>query len=159
MAGLSGEIYTVQFSAVAVTAAQDFFTLISGSTKPLIVHGFFLGQHTEFGDAQDESLQIRVRRGQTSSGSAGSTPTPVPINPSGAASTFTAHVNDTTIANGGTIVTLHSDGMMVRGGYQIWFTPETRPVVAISSRLTVELVSTPADSITMDGTIYVEEVG
>jgi hypothetical protein len=159
MAGLGGEISTVQFSAVAVTAAQDFFTLISSSTKSLIVHGIFLGQHTEVGDAQDEFLQIRVRRGQTVSGSGGSTPTPVVLNPSAAAASYTAHTNDTTIANTGTIVILHSDAIAIRGGYQLWLPPECRWVCPAASRLTIELVGTPADSITMDGTIYVEEVG
>lgn len=159
MAGLGGELSTISFSAVAVIAAQDFFTLVSSSTKALIVHGVFIGQHTEVGDAQDEFLQIRVRRGQTSSGSVGTAPTPVVLNPSAAAASYTARVNDTTIANGGTIVVLHSDSMTVRGGYQLWLPPECRWVCPASSRLTVELVSTPADSITMDGTLYVEEVG
>jgi hypothetical protein len=40
----------------------------------------------------------------------------------------------------------------------VW-TPETRPILSPSRRLTVELVNAPADSITMSGTILFEEIG
>jgi hypothetical protein len=44
-------------------------------------------------------------------------------------------------------------------GLPIWWTPETRPVLSPSGRLIVELQTTPADALTMSGTLYFEEIG
>lgn len=159
MAGSSSRMYTVSFSAVAATAAQDLFEIVAASGKPCIVHACYLSQHTEFGDAQDELLQVAIKSGQTTSGSGGSTPTPVPTNTTDAAAGFTAEANNTTKASAGTIVTHHVDSFNVRAGWPFVVTPEMRIVVAGGRRLTVELVSTPADSITLNGTLYIEELG
>ncbi len=156
---MDGVVFAVTFSAVAGTAVQDFFELNAAAGKPLSIHGFNISQNTEEGDAQDELLHVRIRRGQTSSGSGGSAPTPVPLNPSAAASSFTAEANNTTQASGGTIVVLYEDAMNVRAGLPVMFPPELRPKIAGGGRGTLELVDAPADSITFNGTIWVEEIG
>lgn len=151
---------TVVFNSVAVTAQQDFFEINASSTKPLKIHALYLSQSTEVGDVQEEGLAILVKRGATTSGSGGgSAPTPVVLPPSAAAVSFTAEINNTTKATSGTIVTLHSDNWNVRTGFVLILTPSMQWEVPAGGRLTVELATTPADSITMSGTIYVEELG
>ena len=154
-----GEIYSVVFEGVAVTAVQDLFEINASSTKPLRIHSIYISQYTEEGDAQSEMLRLRVRRATSTSGSGGSAPTPVAINPSAAAASFTAEVNNTTQATGGSPVVLHVDTWNVQAGYQLILTPETQWTVPVSTRFTVELNEAPTDSITMCGTIYVEEIG
>ena len=69
----------------------------------------------------------------------------------------TCEANNTTQSAEGTF--LHSDTFNVRAGYQFIWTPETRPVVSPSGLFIVELQTAPADSLTMSGTIYFEEIG
>lgn len=156
---MSGNMYTVSFEDVAVTAAQDLFELVAAAGKPLIIHAIFLSQSSDIGTSEMESLRVRIRRGATVSGSGGSAPTPAALNPSSAAASFTAEANNTTQAGTGTIVLLHSDSWEIHGGFQLVFTPEMRPQVAGGGRIVVDLEGTPTDSLTMHGTIYVEEVG
>lgn len=151
--------YTVQFSAVGVTAQQDFFELNAAAGKPLKILALYLSQSSDAGDAQEELLSILVKRGATTGGSGGTAPTPQPLNASDAAAGFTAEANNTTKANTGTIATLHSDGWNVRGPFAIVMPPEMQWEVPGGGRLTVELATTPADSITINGTIYVQELG
>lgn len=154
-----GRMYSVQFTGVAVVAQQDLFEITAAAGKVLRLHALYLSQSSEVGDAQEEGLSILVKSGQTTSGSGGSAPTPVPLNVTDAAAGFAAEVNNTTKASAGTIVTHHADNWNVRVPFQIIWTPETRPEITGSRRLTVELATTPADSITMSGTLYVEEIG
>lgn len=154
-----GAIYTVSVSAVAVTAAQDFFSLKAAAGKTLKLHKVFISQYSDTGSAEIEEVRVRIRRGATSQGSAGSTPTAIPVNPSAAAASCTVHANDTTIANTGTIVILHEDCFEVHGGYQMVWTPETRPECAVATCITVEIEAAPTDSLTMSGTLYFEEIG
>lgn len=150
-----GRMYSAQFNGVAVTAQQDLFELNAPSTAGVVVHGVVLAQSTEVGDAAEEGLSILFKRGATTSGSGGTTPTAAQLYAS-AAYAGTVEVNNTTKATAGTIVTLHADVWNVRSQF-IWIpTPEMRIVLAPSARFTVELATTPADSITMNGTIYFE---
>lgn len=152
-------LYTAVFSGVAVTAQQDFFELNAPSTAVVVVHDWSLTQSTEVGDAQEEGLAILVKRGATVSGSGGTTPTASPLEFGDAAFGGTVEANNTTKANTGTIVTMGSYNWNVRVPYQQIYTPETRPVLSPSQRLTIELATTPADSITLSGTITFASVG
>jgi hypothetical protein len=153
-------MYTAVFQAVAVTAAQDLFTIITSSTAAVVVHAIYIGQSSDFGDAQDELLRIALKRGMTSNGSGGGTYTPVPLVPTDAAFGGTCRINDTTASSGGTIVVLDEQCFNVRSGYVFVPTPEMRSVVQASTggRFAVNLVAAPADSLTVSGTIYFEEL-
>lgn len=160
MAGsLGGRMYTVIFAGVAVTAAQDLFELVAAAGKPCLIHAIYVEQSSDAGDAQDEQLQWAIKSGQSTSGSGGSAPTPNPTNPTDAAAGLTAEANNTTKASAGTIITHHSGAFNVRAGLVYIPTPEMRIVISGGRRATVELVGAPADSLTMSGTIYVEEIG
>lgn len=152
-------VYAVTFQAVAVTAAQDLFEITPADDKPVRFLGWHLSQYTDVGDAQDEVLRLAVIRGFTASGSGGSAATPAPLNPNAAAAGFTAEVNNTTLANTGTTATLYAGGFNVRAGDPKDYQPELRPVATqANTTMVLRLVSAPADSLTMDGCLFVEEM-
>lgn len=150
--------YSVTFSAVSVSAAQDLFEVTMGSNKPIEIVGIELGQSSDAGDAQDELLQISVIRGYATSGSGGSSATPAALTGGDSAASFSAEVNNTTLASTGSPVTLHTGCWNVRAGYINWFPEGARPAVAGTSPLVVRMTA-PADAITMSGTLFVREFG
>lgn len=151
-------VYVVTFENVAVTAAQDFFYLAPADDKLLELHAVFLSQSSEVGDAQEEFLRVKIIRGHATVGSGGSAPTPVPMNEHDPAAGFTARINDTTIASTGTPVDLHAETFNERTGWVYLPTPEMRPwVKQTATTLVVRLMAAPADSVSMSGTLYVEE--
>ena len=155
---MDGRIYAITFSAVAVSAAQDLFELTPADDKPIEIVGIELGQTSDTGDAMDEQLQISTIRGYTTSGSGGSSATPVPLNPNNSAAGFTAEVNNTTVANTGTAVTLHTGCWNVRAGYINWFPEGCRPIAGQGNTSIVVRSTAPADALTMSGTLYVREL-
>ena len=151
-----GRMYSATFEEVAVTAVQDLFEVVAAADSVVVVHGLIISQSTDAGDTESEQLNVLIHRGSTS-GSGGTTVTPAPMNLGDAAFGGTVEANNTTQATEGTI--LHAEAFNVMAGLAIWWTPETRPVISPSGRLIVELQTTPADSLTMSGTIYLEEIG
>lgn len=154
-----GRLYTVQFNGVAVTAQQDIFELNAPADAAVVVHEIGVSQSTEVGDAAEEGLSLLWKSGQTTSGSGGTAPTAVPIEVGDAAFGGTTEVNNTTKASVGTIVTHYAWNWNIRMDFVKIFTPETRPVLSPSRRATLELATTPADSITMSGYLVFEELG
>lgn len=152
-------LYVATFTGVAVTAQQDLFEIVAASDSITIIHQVILSQSTEVGDAQEEGLAVLMKRGQTTSGSGGTAPTPNPLETGSAAYGGTVEVNNTTKASAGTILTTHAEAWNVRGPFMYLPTPEMRPVLGPGTRMTVELATTPADSITMHGTLIFEELG
>lgn len=156
-------IYSVIFENVAIAAAQDLFEITPADDKPVKVWGLMIsnvGGTADAGDAQEELLRITVNRGNATTGSGGTAPTPQPLSAADPASGFTAKVNNTTRATAGTKVVLHADGWNVRIPYQMFWTPETTPFVTqAQTLLTVALEAAPADSVNCSGTLYVEEIG
>jgi hypothetical protein len=150
-------LYTIQFNAIAVTAQVDLFEILPATQKPVLLHGLILGQTTDYGDAQDEGLLVQVIRGHTTSGSGGASVTPVPMDSNATAAGATCERTNTTIASAGTGAVIHSDVWNVRAGYQWIWTPETKPRTQNANIIVVRMAA-PADSITMSGTLYFEEV-
>lgn len=154
-----GRMYSVQFENVAVTAVQDFFSFTAADDKPIRLHAVYLSQSTEMGDAAEEFLRVQIGRGHTTAGSVGTAPTSQPLDPSDSASGFTTRANDTTIASGGTNNIMHSETFNVRAGLLYLPTPMMQPsTTQAAGLLVVRLVAAPADSITMGGTAYIEEL-
>jgi len=155
-------MYTAVFKSVAVTAAQDFFEVLAATGKPILIHGFAIAQSTEVGDAAEEGLVLTCNRGvgSVTSGSGGASVTPQPRDDDDVASGATVERNNTTImaAGSGSLEELEAHVWNVRVPYVFWYTPETRPRISPGNRWTLELETTPADSITMSGTLYFEEV-
>lgn len=152
-------IYTVQFTDVAVTVQQDFFEITGSATQPFIILGWGISQNTDFGDAQEEGLNIILKSGQTSSGTGGSAPSKVALDGTAPAAGFAAEANNTTKASGGTIVTHYPYNWNVRTPIDIWYPDMHQPIMAAARRATLELAKTPADSITVSGYIIIQEIG
>ena len=154
-----GRIYTAQFTDVAVSAIQDIFELVAPADAIVVVHDLHLGQKSDVGDSAEEILSIQLTSGHTTSGSGGSSVTPVPVNFGDAAFGGTCEANNTTQAQDGTIVVHYAWDWNIRGPFDKIWTPETRPVLSPSRRMCVELPEAPTDAITMSGTITFEEIG
>lgn len=154
-----GRIYTATFNNVAVTAIQDLFEIVAAADSIVVVHDLHLSQNTDVGDAAEEVLRIELTSGHTTSGSGGSSVTPVPAQLQDSAFGGTCEANNTTQASTGTIVTHYVWNWNIRVGFDKIWTPETRPVIAPSRRMCVELPAAPADSVSMSGTITFEEIG
>jgi hypothetical protein len=155
-------MYVVTFASVAVTAQQDFFEIPVPSTKVIVVHSVELTQSTDVGDAAAEGLAILHKRGVGATSGSGGTTNIVPTKlqtGDGTSAITAAEINNTTKMTSGTITTLHSSNWIIQSPY-LWLpTPEMRHVLAPSEKYTVELATTPADSITCSGTIVFEEIG
>lgn len=152
-------LYTTLFSAVAVTAQQDFFELNSVSNKTLCVHSIRLSQVSDVGDAASEGLAVTLVSGHATSGSGGSTHTPAPLQTGGGASSFTVEINNTTIASTGTPITHYAWNWVIQAPFIEQFTPSEMVYLAPGGRLCLRLSTTPADSLTMSGVMVVEEFG
>lgn len=159
---MDGLLFSVQFSAVAVVAAQDLFELVAGSRTRLEICAVRFGQITK---ATEELLPVQLIRAYTTSGSGGSAATPAPYRPWSRAATSTAEVNNTTIATSGTPLTLHADTWSVLRGWR--FQPghpepgadQERIFIEKSERFVVRLPVAPAASMTMYGTLVFREIG
>ncbi len=152
-------IYTVTFAGVAVTAQQDLMALVAHASKQCVLLGFGISQSTEVADAAEEGLSILVKSGATSAGSGGGAFTPVPTDGVGAASGFTSRINDTTVANTGTIVNHYAYNWNVRVGMDIILPESMQLIFGAGRRLVIGLATTPADSITMSGYAVDQEIG
>lgn len=157
-----GRMYQVPIAFVAQTAQIDFFEITAAAEKPCAIHEMYIANSTEVGDAQEEMLTLKLKRAFSSvtSGSGGTAPTPVPLEPDDAASGLTAEVNNTTkLAVGtGTITDERLYAWNVRSPFHMIFTPETRPRIKGGEKKVLELTTTPADSVTMGGYVLVEEL-
>lgn len=158
-------VYTVTFENVAVTAAQDAFYVKPAADKVCEILGVFLSpvvsSTSDWGDANTEIDRIRIRRvpATVTVGSGGSSATPRPLDVNDTAAGFTARTNDTTQAtSSGTIVDLHTDGWNMAAGYQLWLPEGCQPRVANAEAIVVSLPSTPANSKSLSGTLYVREL-
>jgi hypothetical protein len=158
-----GRFYTATFKAVAVTAQQDYFEILCPTDAVTVIHSWTLSQSTEVGDSAEEMLVITTNRGvgSVTSGSGGSSVTPQPIEDGDPAYGGTIEANNTTkmVVGTGTLEELEVHAWNVRVPYEMVYTPETRPVISPGNRWTIELETTPADSITTNGMVILEEIG
>jgi len=158
-----GRYYTVTFSAVAVTAVQDLFEIVAPANAAAFItlHEIRLIQTSDNAAADSEMLRVQIKRGTSgsTSGSGGTAPTPAIVQAGDPAATFTAEANNTTQATGGTITVMWEGGYNVLGEY-VWgpsIPPDKKPRFSKGERCLVSLPVAPADSLTMSGTVVIEE--
>ncbi len=156
-----GRVYVIDIAATAVTVAADVIEITPADDKPVIVHGFDILQTTDVGDAAEEIIGLVWVRGHTTSGSGGTSGiTPRPVNPSDAAAGLTAESLNTTAASTGTGVNLQRHGWNIRMPLTMIYTPETRPQASqANTTLVLRMADAPTDSITISGSVTVEELG
>lgn len=145
----------------AFTAQIDIFELLAAANKPGILLGFELGQTSEVGDTQEEMLTLVLKRvtGAPTSGSGGGTSAFQSVRPNDTAPGLTLETGNTTKLTGGTSVELARFLWNVRMPLLYVPVPEERVIFDQSTRLVLELVTTPADSISgIQGRISVGEI-
>lgn len=156
-----GRMYTIVDKARATTVARDLVEILAASAKNLRVHGWAFSQTSEVGDAQEEFVQVTANRGvgSVTSGSGGASATPQPLDDADAACGATVEVGNTTVmaTGSGSLEELEAHSVNVRAPYLMIYTPEMRPRIAAGNRWTLELETTPADSITYNLTVWIEE--
>src|SRR5688572_8017805 len=135
---MQGRVYSCIISANAATANVDFFEINVAATKVVEILELHISQQTEIADAGEETLQIVIKTGATSSGSGGNTPTAIPRFLGDAAYAGTVETMNTTKATGGTIVTHESHGWNIRLPFVRIWTPDSTLWIPPSGRLTVE---------------------
>ncbi len=150
--------YTVEATGAAA-AAVDFLEFLPADDHPCLLLALIVSQSTEAGDAQDEMISLLIKRGGTlTSGSGGSAPTPRPVDFGDVAACFTAELLNTTKGSFTGGVNLHRSSFNVRAGFEMFWTPETAHKFGQANQCLVEMLSTPADSITWDVTAYIQEL-
>ena len=147
-------LFTVAFSNVAVTAAQDLFELTAPAGYRLEIVDIRFGQISDVGDAASEQLAVNITRGKLS-GSGGSAATPVPVYAPGRLAGTVAEVNNTTPGTGGTVVL--ADVWNIMAPYLYRPGPEERIVANPGERIGIGITA-PADSLTVYGSVTFAEV-
>lgn len=155
-------MYTVGAQGVTITAAgtdSDLLELTAADDKPIELVGMDLKVTSEVQEAQEEWIAMKVIRGHTTSGSTPEvTPTPRPVNHTDPAASFTAEIDNTTIASAGTAVDLAFPALNVRAGYEVFY-PEKFGFWTDQAQglLVVRMMTTVADDLTMNLTFWVLE--
>lgn len=159
---MHGPIFSATFSNIAVTAVQDMFEFLTSAACRIAICEIDIGQNTEVGDAQDESLALELIRGFTVAGSAGSAVTPTNYDARSRAAVTVVNRNNTGLATtSGSVV--RATSFNVRSGWL--YRPrwdgavDERPVISPSSSFVVRLPVAPADSVSMYATILFQELG
>lgn len=158
---MSGQVYTASFTGVSISAAQDLFEILCPSDALLEILELGIGQTSDAGDSEEELLltTLRMVSGAPTSGSGGSTPTPIPHNLGGAASGCTVEANNTTQLSGGTNVVIRPWIINVRIPDSLVLIPESRIFISPGTRFLWELEAAPADAITASGYVTWRELG
>lgn len=162
-----GRIYRVPFAAGTVTNAggnNDLWEIIPADDKPVRIRGIRLGQISEVGDTAEEGIDITIVHlaATVTSGSGGSSVTPVPCDPgiSFLAAGFTAEINNTTVAtSSGTTTVMEAIPWNNRmTPLEVWY-PDERfaPMARQAAALVVRMNTTIADDMTFSGCLFVEE--
>lgn len=164
---MQGPIFSAAIDNIAVSAIQDLFEIATDATTRIAICGIDLFQNTDFGDAQAETLALRIIRGLGTTGSGGSAVTPKNHKPWSRVSPCTVARNNTTpaVIGAGTSDVLLSTGFNVQAGF--FYRPrwvdstdvDERIFCEKNSRIVVNLPAAPADSITVFGTIWWQELG
>lgn len=168
-------VFTAQFNGVAITNAsgtQDLFELVPDATTRIRLLEIELNQASDFGDAQAEIRTILIMRGHTTTGSGGTAVTPVRVRTAKSdarASVTTVAANNTTLATGGSPVTVLATAWHLQAGF-IWRPDENAPrgvpafrrhiEAAPSERLVIRMAEAVTDDLAdVSGTVMFEEIG
>lgn len=155
---MSGRIYTMSFTNITLSAAQDLLCVYAGSSKIFALLSVNIGQITATSVA-NQRIRIRYLPTTVTTGSGGSAGTLKPFVSGDGAATVTGRINDTTQATtSGTAVDLWNDQWSVINGF-LWVPPipSRPPICGISGAITVSLDTSPSSLVT-NGSIVIEEL-
>ena len=154
-----GRVYTIDLPDTAVTTAVDILEIAPADDKPVNIIGGWIQQKTEASGAATEKLRVEIARGQATTGSGGNSPTPIPVNADDAAAGFSAETFNTTQASAGTRVILGAKYLSFAQGVEFYL-PDKMQYRADQGDglLVIELTEPPTASITIGGSVWVEEI-
>lgn len=151
--------YTAKFAGVGVTVQQDFFEITPADDKPIVILKCVLSQSSDYGDSAAEGLDIRIVSGNSTSGSGGSSFTPLLHSAGFAAAGAACEINNTTKASTGTERELWAENWNIQMPWIYQPTPEEQFVISqADTRVCVRLGTTPADSLTISGVLVFMEI-
>lgn len=151
-------LYSVSFADVAVAAAQDLINLTATANMGLKIHYIELGQRT-LSAWEAKNVILRRNPATVTVGSGGGAGTIRRMNPSDAAATFTARINDTTgQTTSSTAETLLARDWEFLNGFFWMPAPEQRPIIRPGEGFAIVLGTAPSASMTASGTAIVEEL-
>lgn len=155
--------YVVTFEGVAVSVAQDLFTILGATGKMLEIIRVKVGAtDTTIPTAQMIETRGRYLPVTLTVGSGGATPTPQKLDPGDATASFTAHTNDTTkTTTNGTAAIVYESGDHLFNGVDETFDGQVLPQVQVgpSEAFVFELLSTVTGTVHLSGTCWVRERG
>jgi hypothetical protein len=149
-----GRNYSIAANA-SVTAQVDLAEVVAPSDGVVVIESLTAGQSS---DTDSEGLGLQALRGHTTSGSGGSSATPVPDDGGDTAFGGTAEVFNTTLATGGTPVTLLDTGWNVLTEY-VWPPRPKYWILNPSQRFVFRTTAAPADALTMRVNVGLVEIG
>jgi hypothetical protein len=156
-----GRIYACTYNGTLANANgdADLIEIVPASNKPVKLRGFMVSQSTE---TDQEGLRITVKRlpATFTSGSGGSSVTPIPCDSADVAAGAACECNNTTVATtSSTAVTLFDAAWNVRNSpFDYWFpSAEFSPKVKGAEGMVVRLETTAADDLTGSFTFCIEE--
>ena len=156
-----GRFYSIPFSATSVSAAVDAFEVLAATAKAFILHRVVLAQSSDYGDTAAEGLSVLMKRatGSYTSGSGGSTVTPVKHLTNDASAGPTAEVCNTSqsAAGSGALTTFLAEAFNIQSGWEYFPPPEHR-LLFLPTEAIVVSITAPTDAITLSGTMVVEEL-
>jgi len=159
---MSGLFKVPIFGATMTTGVQyDIWGITNHATRPTILKGMKLFQVSEFGDAQEEIIALQLATGHGTIGSGGAVGAITPINTDrgGSAAGFTARGMDTTKATGGTKVAVDPIEWNIRAGSDIILPEEWQIIIPAAVLWTIEMLTNPAGTKTIYGSLLVQEIG
>lgn len=159
-----GRIYSVVFQGTITTAGgdQDLMEILPADDKPVSLRGWRFSQISEVGDSAEEGIRISIAKmtATVTSGSGGSSPTPMPPDTADSAAGFAVEVNNTTVATtSGSTLIYDEIGWNIRNSpYGDWY-PDERfcPKAKQGEALLVRWQTTAADDLTGQFTFWLEE--
>lgn len=154
----AGRVYAAGFSAVALLVACDIFEVQVPAGKRAAIRGIFLNQFSDFGDANAEILGVTIIRGLAVLGGGGQVLVLQPVKLANVvAPSLVVNAFRSPVASGGTPATLFADGWNVAAGW-IHAPPKAERIEIAGGTIGVVRVTVPADSLTTNGTLIVEEM-
>jgi hypothetical protein len=159
-------VYYLPFENETFTQAdgsRDLWQIGPADDRTITILGILLANvGPDVGDAGEENIRLAIIRGHNGPGSGGTTYTSTTIAKrepwsSNQGSGAVMH-NNTTIATGGSPVTVFADGWNIRGGpYRLWLPMEFAPGDVQGALTIVRALTTPNDDISFSGTLVLGE--
>lgn len=156
---MSNRVYTVSFSNIPVSSAQDLIALYTGAAvkcRPLMIEMAANGQTT----IDNYPFQLIRLAATVTPGSGGNAAAIIPVDPLDRASLSTARINDTTEASSSTSNPILSSQFDPINGY-VWQMPTSGlielPLAQYSDAFILRLLVNPVGTIDVSTTLWFEE--